>query len=417
MTRPKANSRETSVCETVASHNDHQAVRVCHVAMGDLWAGAEVQLLTLVEDLQRRSGLDISVVLFNDGRLADQLRSLGVPLAIFPEAEWNALKIARELTGYFRKGRFHILHTHKYKDTFLSTLAALRTGVPYIVRTVHGLTEPFHGVQALRMRINELLESCAIRFSVNRLIAVSSQIEKVLTAKYGGSKVVKIHNGVRLQGVNGSANTDDTKKKLGLDAPCRIIGTVGRLTAVKGQDVVLLSARELLHSAPDLHFVLVGDGPLRARLEAMAGELRISHRVTFLGHRDDVYDLMRAMDIFVLPSLDEGIPMVLLEAMALAQPVVASRVGGIPEVVTDRVHGLLVSPGNPSELTEACKTFLDDPAFTRSCAQAGQLRVEREFSSTTMGARVASLYRDLVNDREHGHAWRRKSSAGGRFQP
>jgi glycosyltransferase involved in cell wall biosynthesis len=249
------------------------------------------------------------------------------------------------------------------------------------------------------MRINTLVDHCAIRSRVTRLIAVSSQIEQVLNAKYGSKKVVKVYNGVRLQAASSAGNANDTKTKLGLDSSCRLIGTVGRLTAVKGQENFLLTARELLKCRSDLRFILVGDGPLRARLETRARELGIDHRVSFLGHRDDIYDVLRALDIFVLPSLHEGIPMVLLEAMALARPVVASRVGGIPEVLTDRVHGLLVSEGNPGELAGACKMFLDDQSFAQSCAQAARLRVQQGFSSATMGANVASLYRELVGTR------------------
>lgn len=366
--------------------------------MGDLWAGAEVQLFALVEDLVTRPGLEISVVLFNDGRLAANLRALGVPVAVFPEADWSALKISRELTAHCRKGHFDILHTHKYKDTFLGTIAALRTRVPKIVRTVHGLPEPFRGVQAFRMTVNQRADDFAIRLGVNRLIAVSSQIAQILKAKYGSAKVVQIHNGVRLPETRCTSEADDTRKRLGVNASRRLVGTVGRLTAVKGQEGFLLSAHELSKNRADLQFLMVGDGPLRTRLEARARELGMADRVTFLGHREDTCGLMRAMDIFVLPSLHEGIPMVLLEAMALARPVVATRVGGIPEVLTDRVHGLLVSPGNPAELSEACTTLLDDPVLAESCAEAARRRVEQRFSSATMGAKVASLYRELLGE-------------------
>ncbi len=376
-----------------------QTLRICHVAMGDLWAGAEVQLATLVAELVRQADLELSVVLFNEGRLAEQLRAMSVSVSVFPEETWGTPRLLRELTMHCRKGRFDILHTHKYKDNILGVMAAVRTSVPCVVRTVHGLSEPFCGVQAIRMMVNELVDDWAIRFRVDRLIAVSSEIEATLRARYGEDKVVQIYNGIRLQEVQRAGEPLETRKRIGVDVTCRLIGTVGRLTAVKGQDDFLTCAHELVKRRKDVHFLLVGDGPLRERLEARTKELGLSERVTFLGHRDDTYDLIRSMDIFVLPSLHEGIPMVLLEAMALARPIVATRVGGIPEVVTDRVHGLLVAGGNPVELVDACERFLNDPDIAGSCAQAGQRRAEREFSSARMGAKVAALYREALRDR------------------
>jgi glycosyltransferase involved in cell wall biosynthesis len=249
------------------------------------------------------------------------------------------------------------------------------------------------------MWVNECCDEVANRMGVNRIIAVSSQIERVLSQKYGRGKVVQIHNGICLNRVRLTKSTEETRKGLGLTTGRRLIGTVGRLTAVKGHAHFLLAARQLLEDGEDLHFVIVGDGPLLDQLREKAEELGIKDNVMFLGHRDDTYDLLRAMDIFVLPSLHEGIPMVMLEAMALARPVVASRVGGIPEVLTDQVHGLLVSAGNPVELTRACEKFLKNQVLAESCGRAGQMRIEQEFSSEAMGEKVASLYQELVRSK------------------
>jgi glycosyltransferase involved in cell wall biosynthesis len=371
-------------------------VRVCHIAMGDLWAGAEVQLAALVCDQVRRPEIEVSVVLFNEGRLASELRALKVQVTILPEIHWNGTKLIRELIRYCRKNKFDIVHTHKYKDNILGTIAAVRCGVPHIVRTVHGLSEPFRGIQALRMGVLQFIDNLIIRMFASRLIAVSSEIEQLLAATYGPRKVVRIHNGVRLSQVHTTKMVNETRQVLGVDPVCHLIGTVGRLTAVKGQESFLVAAQLLLKKRRDLHFLVVGDGPLSGRLQSRAKEFGIDNRLTFLGHRDDTYDLMRAMDIFVLPSLHEGIPMVILEAMALARPIVASRVGGIPEVLTDQVHGLLVTAGSPTELSNACEKFLENSAFAERCGQAGQLRVEKEFSSDSMGEKVSTLYRELV---------------------
>jgi glycosyltransferase involved in cell wall biosynthesis len=380
----------------MADHTDHQVLRICHVAMGDLWAGAEVQLTALVDTLAKRPDLELSVVLFNEGRLAAELRTLGVSVTVFSEAKLRALTLLRELTAYCRSGRFDLLHTHKYKDTILGTIAAARCGIPYVVRTVHGLTEPFRGIQSFRMGLYELCEDLAVRLKVDRLIAVSSQIEQVLSRKYDLGKVVRIHNGIRIGHIPRMKTPQEIRQQLGMESSHYLIGTVGRLTAVKGHEHFLAGAQRLLRHRRDLRFVIVGDGPLLNDLKGKARDLNIADHVTFLGHRDDTYDLMGTMDIFVLPSLHEGIPMVILEAMALARPIVASRVGGIPEVITDFVHGLLIPAADPEELAEGCRKFLDDRCLAERCGKAGQLRVQEEFSAESMAAKVAALYFELV---------------------
>lgn len=371
-------------------------IKVCHVAMGDLWAGAEVQLLALVDALVKRPDLECSIVLLNEGRLASELRMLGVPVTVLPETKWHPGRLLRELTTYCQAGKFDLLHTHKYKDTILGTIAAARCGIPHVVRTVHGLTEPFRGFHAFRMGLYELCDSLAVRLKVERLIAVSSQIEQVLSRRYGPEKVVQIHNGIRLDQVQRIRAPQVTRQLLGIDPAHRLIGTVGRLTAVKGHEHFLEAAQRLLRDRRDLRFVIVGDGPLLDHLQERARQLGVADYVTFLGHRDDTYDLIGAMDLFVLPSLHEGIPMVLLEAMALARPVVATRVGGIPEVITDSIQGLLIPTADPTALAEACRRFLDDKHLAERCGRAGLLRAQEDFSAESMGEKVAALYHELV---------------------
>ena len=127
-----------------------QAISICHVAVGDLWAGAEVQLKVLLSKLARRAEMNLSVILFNEGRLEKEIGSLGIPVKVFPESRWGSGKIFLELVREFKKSNIQIIHTHKYKDTILAAPAAKLCGIPHVVRTVHGLSEPFEGLQALK---------------------------------------------------------------------------------------------------------------------------------------------------------------------------------------------------------------------------------------------------------------------------
>lgn len=364
--------------------------------MGDLWAGAEVQLRVLVDSLANRPDLELSVVLFNEGRLATELRMLGVSVKVLPETQLHALGVLRELIAYCRSGHFDLLHTHKYKDTILGTIAAARSGIRHVVRTMHGLPEPLRGVHALRLRSYEFCNDIAIKSRVDRVIAVSAQMEELLRSKYGAEKIVQIHNGVCVRQIDPGKLPCGMREQLGISRVHSVIGTLGRLTEVKGLEHFLVAAKQLLRYRQDLHFLIVGEGPLRPSLERRVKVLGIADHVTFLGHRDNPYSVLSEMDVFVLPSLHEGIPMVILEALALARPVVATNVGGIPEVITDCIHGLLVPRADPTALAEACTKFLDDRDLAERCGRAGQLRVQQEFSADSMSGKVAALYRELV---------------------
>ncbi|MBK8277154.1 MAG: glycosyltransferase [Nitrospira sp.] len=144
----------------------------------DLWAGAEVQLKVLLSKLVLRPEFNLSVILFNGGRLGKEIEELGIPVAVFPEAEWGSGKMFLQLVRTFKQSDAKIVHTHKYKDTILAAPAAKLCGIPYVVRTVHGLREPFEGLQAFKMSLYESIERTVHRCCVNSIIGVSSQIER-----------------------------------------------------------------------------------------------------------------------------------------------------------------------------------------------------------------------------------------------
>jgi glycosyltransferase involved in cell wall biosynthesis len=290
-----------------------------------------------------------------------------------------------------------ILHTHKYKDNILGCLAAIAAGVPKVVRVVHGMTEPFSGIQYVRMGAYEMLDGLFLRSKASKLIAVSSNIESQLVKKYGSDRVVCIHNGIDLNKVTIKQRREDIRGQFGVAPDRYLIGTVGRLTAIKGHETLLRAASLALRGIKPMQYLIVGDGPLMTSLKALAGQLGIEKQVIFAGHRENVYDLIQSMDAFVLPSLHEGIPMVLLEALALCRPVVASRVGGVPEVIEHGANGLLVEPGNPEELGAALSILMQEPSLADRLGRCGRSRIEQEYSATLMVRRTAELYSALAS--------------------
>ena len=376
-----------------------QAISVCHVAVGDLWAGAEVQLKVLLSKLVCRAEMNLSVILFNEGRLEKEIGSLGIPVKVFPENQWGSGKIFLELVREFKKSNIRIIHTHKYKDTILAAPAAKLCGIPHVVRTVHGLREPFEGLQAFKMSLYEAIERTVHRYCVDSIIGVSSQIEARCKAEGEVSRVVCIRNGIDLEGKAVQINRWRMRKDLCVDSETCLIGTLGRLTPVKGIPYLLHAAKILLREGANVKVLIVGEGSIRQDLLMQTHDLGISGNVVFLGHREDTDELLQALDIFVLPSLSEGIPMALLEAMAESRPIVASRVGGIPEIIEDGVEGFLVESMDVNNLAERCRRLLESPDVARKMGEQGRNRVEREFSATAMADRVISVYKELLLSR------------------
>lgn len=384
-------------------HEDH--IRVCHVAVADLWAGAEVQIKSLLAELARMPDLALSVVLFNGGRLEKELSHYGVQVQIFPEKDWSSIRIGTALRHYFHHKCFDIVHTHKYKDTILAAPVAHWSGVPHVVRTVHGLTEPFSGVQAWKMAFYESVERRVQQQYVRTLLAVSSEIERRLR-RTGAADVVCIRNGIEVNAMPSRSMRSATRKTFGVTDDVCLIGSVGRLTPVKGFPHLIKAVQILSAQGLRVTLWLVGDGTLNKELRRLAQDSGIAERVVMLGHREDTYELLQAMDMFVLPSLHEGIPMALLEAMAAGLPVIATGVGGIPEVIEDHVSGILVEPGDACGLALTCRRLMHDAELSERLGQAARARIEERFSSRTMAAEVANVYRRLVGH-AHGQAGRR----------
>jgi glycosyltransferase involved in cell wall biosynthesis len=231
---------------------------------------------------------------------------------------------------------------------------------------------------------------------VHCLIAVSKTIHDVLARKYKNNQVIHIYNGIEVGKLRISRSRVETRAMLGVSSGESLIGTVGRLTPVKGQVHLLKAVRRLLDQGRKVKLVLAGDGPLRHPLEGIVRKLGMCENVAFLGQRDDTHELMQAMDVFVLPSLSEGIPLVVLEAMVAGVPVLASRVGGIPEVIEDGATGMLVEAGNEVELANRCGMLLDHIDTAVQISKSARQRVEAHFSVEVMVDRVAHLYRTLV---------------------
>jgi glycosyltransferase involved in cell wall biosynthesis len=371
-------------------------IGVCHIASGDLWAGAEVQIATLLRSLARQPSLELSVILLNHGRLAEEISRLGVVLEVIPEDQFGFLGIFRRASEFLRGRNVTILHSHRYKENLLAALLAWRRHIPVVLRTQHGMPEPRTNLGGVKQRFFQGLDRLTARWTADRVIGVSSDVSRQLESYWDPHKIVTILNGVDLEHVCSNLTLLEAKRRLGLPPDCFAVGTAGRLEPVKRLDIFLEAAKQISARDIKVRFVIAGDGRERERLSTLARDLGIGELVLFLGHRDDVFDVLRAFDLLVLSSDHEGLPMVLLEAMALGVVVVARAVGGLPEVIQDDKSGILVHAGDAASLANACAQLLADPARKREMAEAARISVAERYTAEQTANQVRQLYYSLL---------------------
>jgi len=373
----------------------NRRIKVLHLISGDLWAGAEAQAEMLLSWLKRNPELEVSAIIFNEGRLSQKLKSLDIPVYLLDEKRNNSLLLFMKVRKILSKDRIQILHTHRYKENVIGGLAGSSSGVPCLVQTVHGLKEPFRGIRKMKADLYNLLDRWTTRFLFDQMILVSSQQCGRFEERLNGRRTVCIHNGVDLQKIKANKSRIEVRRNLGIDKDSPLIGTAGRLVPVKGLNYLLKATKLMQSESPRLKVLIIGDGPERKSLEDTVSKLGIDSQV-ITGEREDVYDLISAMDLFVLPSLSEGIPMALLEAIALEVPVVASAVGGIPEVIIHQSTGFLVQPKEEQALADACLHLLGKRASAKALAREAKKTLKAKFSAETMAQKVSQLYEVLA---------------------
>jgi glycosyltransferase involved in cell wall biosynthesis len=269
-------------------------------------------------------------------------------------------------------------------------MASALAGIPHVVATLQQYLLPPWGRSTF-------LQQRFVSERVDRYIAVSNAIARQLSEDFHvpTTKIEVIHNSIPAERFNRSCNPA-LRKELSRETAWPVVLTVARLDEQKGHKFLLQAVSQL----PEAIFALVGEGPERASLEAQADRLGISDQVLFLGFRQDVPDLLACCDLFVLPSVYEGLPLSVLEAMAAGKPVVATAVGGTPEAVVDGETGFLVPPGDPQALAISIQTALENSKLLNKLGEEGKKRAQKEFSVEIMSQTVIQVYEELLGFRE-----------------
>lgn len=346
--------------------------------------GAEKTLVAVAEGLaQTYRGV---VYALKEGWTSQQMRARGFPVIVPSARRTFDLEWIMHLARTARSHQVDLVHAHEFTMNTVGTLVATWGGFP-IVTTVHGKNYYW---QRARRRL-------AYRWVSRRshMVAVSEDVRRFLIEQVGvaAHRVTRIYNGIDVDAFEPrDPRREVARRALGIDPEAPVVACVGNLYPVKGH-IHLVRAVALLRSRiPQIQLLVAGRGDLLEPLSNECGALGVDAHVRFLGFQEDVRHLLAAADVFTLPSLSEGLPLSALEAMAMERPVVATRVGGIPEVVEDGVSGFLVPPEDPDSLAGALADLLQDADRRRAMGRAGRARVEGEFSVARMLAGYRELY-------------------------
>jgi glycosyltransferase involved in cell wall biosynthesis len=371
-------------------------MRILHLITRLPVGGAERLLVDVVRGLDRARFESIVCCIQEKGELAAELEAAGVAVHCLGRMQrkrfdWRAV---RDLVRLMRGQRIDVVHSHLYHANLYGRIAALCARVP-AVASVHNTyaRRKFH-----REVLNRLLSKASAR-----VIAVSEDVRRDLM-RYDGiaeEKIVTIPNGIDVDRMRTALTRHEARARLGIGGDEIIIGCVARLEEQKGHRF-LLEALALLNAsggAPRFSLVLAGDGRLRAELEQRAAALGVAAVTRFLGTRQDVGEILKALDVYVMPSLWEGLSIAMLEAMAAGLPLVISDVSGVSQVVGDDEFGVKVPVGDAPALARAIRALAEDPARRSALGAAARQRVLAKFSPAAMLADLARLYEEVSSRR------------------
>ena len=318
--------------------------------------------------------------LVRGGEIAEELAEKGIKIKILGILSYhNPINILR-LVFMLRQVRPDIVHTHGYFASVIGRIAAKIALVPIIIYHVHTIF--YDNIKKRNIIIERLLS-----FITDKIIFISNAAKKsyLLHFRINERKISVVYNGV----------TDANLKVNSGKVNCKVV-TVASLVDHKGHEYLFEAARMVLDKVPQCKFIIVGEGVLNRKLKQRVSNLGIASSVKFLGQRTDIYKILSQMNLFVLPSLREGLSIAVIEAMACSLPVVATNVGGLPELVKDGYTGYLVPPKDSWALGDAIGQLLGNPKQMIKMGQMGRLRFEEIFSSSKMIKNFENLYEYLV---------------------
>ena len=364
--------------------------KVLHIIGGGEIGGAEQHVLTLLKGLDR-TRFTPHLVCLSSGPFASLARENNIPTITLPMHFPLDLSPLPRLLRWARQKGINLVHTHGSRANLLGRLGAKWLGVPSLTTVHSSLAHDYLSPWAARMALG--LDRLTLPLT-SGIITVSEYLAKEVALR-GGRNLKTIYNGqAPISFADRSSSRCHFRLQWGIPVDALVLGTIGRLHPTKGHTYLIKVVTQLRLKFPSLHLLLIGEGPLREDLEFELQQSTIPHTLT--GYLPQAYKALPAMDLFVLPSVSEGMGLVLLEAMQAGVPIVASAVGGIPEVLRAGKDGLLVPPGDVAGFSEACSKIIDNPKLAKSLVRSGLSRWPM-FSIESMVSETEQVYLRLLN--------------------
>jgi len=299
-----------------------------------------------------------------------------------------------QICRHLREGSFSILQTHGYKANVLGMAVHKMTGIPWVA-FAHGQT-----TENRKTRLYSWLDTVAMKYA-DRVVAVSNGLyeHQLKPAGIPQSKVRVVHNAIDSDSIKPTVNRDQMRKDLALSANNFVIGVIGRFSPEKGQDIFLRAIALAPELGTNFRVLFVGDGPELDRAKSLAADLGVMDKLIFLGYRDDIPNLYQAIDLVVIPSRSEGLPNVLLEALAVGKAVIATDVGGIGEVLENRVNGLLVPFNDVKSLACAMEEIYYNKDLYNQVSGNALQSVKIKFSTEARAKNIFAVYQELLSEK------------------
>jgi len=392
-------------------------IKVLHIITRLILGGAQENTIFTVCGLNKSDYYKVELAtgppIGPEGSLIEEAEKRGIKLTIIPHMR-REINFFRDLLAFIelylliKKGKYTIIHTHSSKAGILGRLAARIAGVKIIIHSVHGL--PFFEYQnGFLNYVYILCERFAALFT-DRLISVCDAMARKAIAA-GVAKEDKfrtIYSGMELEHYyNSDVSIAEKQKELNLDPDVPVVGNISRLFEFKGHNYLLEAASRVVEVFPEAKFLLVGDGILRDRLIRQAEDLKIRDNIVFTGlvERKEIPKLISVMDVVVHTSLREGLPRVLTEALAMAKPVIAFEIDGMPEIIKDGENGYLIPPKDSIKLADSIIHLLKDKEKARRMGKAGRGMVNPAFELEVMVERISDVYKESIEERGGVFKW------------
>lgn len=398
ISEPHTQPSSAAGSEAPSSVRRTDRLRVLLVTVGLGVGGTEEQIKKLALRLDPLRYEVLVCALKGDGVVAHELRTRGVRVVTLGGGSTQDIRVLFRLWRLIRRERPHIVHTFLFWANIAARLVGRLLSVPVLISSYRGLGKTMTWSHRLLDRLTV--------WPSHNATCCSDAVRQTVTARiaWRPERLVTIHNGVDRIRFDAIVQLAPHSRRvqahdLGLRGDGPVVGTVGRLVEPEKGFSILLQAMAWLQAAPEgppCQLLIVGEGPAESRLCALCNELGLTDHVVFAGLRRDVAALLPCMDVFVMPSLSEGFGIAIVEAMMARRPVVATSVGGIPEVVVPGETGLLVPPGDPIALAEAIRDLLRQPDMAARMGRMGRQRAEANFSVETMVARHQAFYESLA---------------------